>query len=1120
MIVGFGLNSEVFLNQAAKIGIEKSGLDIKYGKIKGGLYSGLEITDFDYQNGDIKADMRVDVDFGALKNGEVKIHDINLSNLRIDKAFLASLMQPSDTNKTKKEGESFIKSVVVDRLHLDTQDIVYEAYHLDSLVLDIKDFKSDLKEQFSGDIQAKIQSNVAQADIDVKLKDGRYDAHIDTDIERDFILPYLKDTNVTLESVPHIMIDAKGDLENVTINANLGEGLLHYTSIMIAPKDIMIDADVGIKSGDIQAKVKGDVDSDFAWLSLTLDTKVNTNDINETLAFDLQSDIKPNQSYISHLLKEQNASVKKMPHLALNAKGDMKNIHVKSRLSEGLLQYGAFEIAPKKLDLDALVDVQKQDISAKLVSLINSNVADIDLQSDVKVSAKDINNTLRYTSKGEIRAKKAYIRSQIPDANVTLSSLSPLTIMIEGDAKAVDADFDLDGEVAYNDLKMQPKIKNSKVHFDLVSKVLESQLHIDATSNKGNLIVDTEVSLDSDDINNTLAYDADISFKDAKPFMGVNLAEIGDILIKAKGSLKDLRAKVDAGKIKADVTSEDFDTFNFTLDTQKLYLGKIYADVPADLNQSFAAMRGRGFYKLGTKEAEVKAKLKGFKYQKHTLFTNEFTLKLKGEDISLSPLILQSDRFKVTLDAKKEGEHVVANIKNRAFFAKAKMTITPLNVHADGEISSIEALLKEVNKVYPVDTDMGVDGKVKFSVRMEGEKVRGDILSDKITLKEGRLEKLHILALYEPGEVRIKNFDFNLAGFEGKGVNRPVRLAREGVITFEGEDASVDVELKDLLYFKGEKKGDVTTGKLSTKTLALAYPEYGATKITTNLEMFQSNGKTAVTGEVRFKETEVNYTSRFLDISKDSDIIIISKKDKKLKEQDDFLQNMFLDVKIVSDDEILYKVDAGEIEMKPDMRIRKDFGQTQRITGKIKILGGMYDFADKRFKLEEGAVAFRGQKDVNPRLDLHVVYDEIEDVLIKIKIGGDKNRPKLAFTSEPQMSKKDIFSYLLFGMSASETEGAATSANKAAERIFGRAISKDLARQLNLDRLDMNRNSDGGIDVKAGKKVKRGTIVYYQNKSTESSVIVEHKLSKSWEVDTEVGKLGQSVDFVYRKGFK
>jgi hypothetical protein len=92
----------------------------------------------------------------------------------------------------------------------------------------------------------------------------------------------------------------------------------------------------------------------------------------------------------------------------------------------------------------------------------------------------------------------------------------------------------------------------------------------------------------------------------------------------------------------------------------------------------------------------------------------------------------------------------------------------------------------------------------------------------------------------------------------------------------------------------------------------------------------------AVTGEVRFKETEVTYQSRFMDISKDSDIIIISKEDKKKKEEDNFLKNTFLNIKIVSDDVLLYKVDEGEIEMKPDILIRKEFGEAQRITGKIK----------------------------------------------------------------------------------------------------------------------------------------------------------------------------------------
>jgi autotransporter translocation and assembly factor TamB len=140
--------------------------------------------------------------------------------------------------------------------------------------------------------------------------------------------------------------------------------------------------------------------------------------------------------------------------------------------------------------------------------------------------------------------------------------------------------------------------------------------------------------------------------------------------------------------------------------------------------------------------------------------------------------------------------------------------------------------------------------------------------------------------------------------------------------------------------------------------------------------------------------------------------------------------------------------------------------------------------------------------------------------VIYIDILGDKRKPKLQFKSKPMMSKKDIFSYLLFGFAVSESDGAQSSAANAAEKIFGRALAKDLARELKLDRLDLTRNQLGGIDIKAGKKVNKKTIIYYQNKSLESSVIVERKLGKHFELDVEAGQESQAVDLFYKKGFK
>ncbi len=236
MIVIFGLNSATFLDKSAKFAIEKSGLDISFSEIKGGLYSGLEIKDFNYQD-DVKADLKVDIDFPALREGKVKVRDINLSNLHIDKDFLATLVSPSEKNTSADTSKnSFIKEISVDRLHLDTKDIVYDTYTLDALVLDVHNFHYDMKEDFSGDINAHIASNVALVDVTMKLKDSHYDAHIDADVQKDFIAPYIQDSNVSLRAMPHIMIEAVGDMDNAVVDAKIGEGVLKYDAIMIRPK--------------------------------------------------------------------------------------------------------------------------------------------------------------------------------------------------------------------------------------------------------------------------------------------------------------------------------------------------------------------------------------------------------------------------------------------------------------------------------------------------------------------------------------------------------------------------------------------------------------------------------------------------------------------------------------------------------------------------------------------------------------------------------------------------------------------------------------------------------------------------------------------------------------------
>ncbi len=1112
LVVGFGLNSESFLNKVATFGIKQSGLDIRYKKISGGLYSGLKIEGFEYED-KIRSNLTIDLDFKALKNGHLLVNDLNVSNLVIDKKFLSSLLDTNSSKESKSETKLPIKDIDIKKLHLDLSDLSYKEYEVYDLSLDVRDFKSNLKDSHSGKIDIVANTNIAKLDGEVKLRGKKYDIRVDSDLKRDFIKRYIKDQNITLNIIPHIHLKANGDLEDVDFNLLLSGGDIDIDSIKIEPKRIKAKGSYGIKSGKLRSDLNLDIDSSLANLLLDSDIKLNTNDLNDSLSFYANSKIKPSNS----LLKDQNLTVKKMPQIFIDAKGDLKKIELNSSIDSGKLSYNDIKIEPKKLNIKAQYFLQNSDLKAKVGLVVDSNIADLNLDAKTDLNLADLNSTLKYSAISTLKAKEGFLKKRLKDTNITLFSLSPLKLNLKGDAKELDTNITLDGELEIDKLKAKPLIKDSNIHLNLLTKELNSNLMIMLNTNRGNALLKSKANLNLNDINSTLKYDMVAKISDTKPYKGVDLSSLGDILLDAKGSLKNLQAKLRSDKIKADINSSDFDRFSLKLDTKKIYLKKIYRDISPDLNRSFVALKSKGSYILSSKTLHLISKLDGFRYNNQTITTNEFVLDIKKDEITLSPVTIRAGDFKLNAFIKKVGDKFVAKLKNRAINLDANFKISPLYVVANGEINSIKSLIKEVNNLYPLKDDFGVDGRLKFSAKSKEDKIIASITSPKITLKEGRLERVKLRAIYQPHKILIKNFDFDMRGFGDKSMNREVRLKRDGIITFDDENATIDIELKNLAYFKATKRGDVIKGKLNSKRLTLSYPKMGHTTISSNIDIFQSKDKRAITGKIEFSDTEINYESRYLDISKDSDIIIIN---GKKQESDDFKNNTFLDLKIFSKDNIIYKVRAGQIEMKPNIVIRKEFGDTPRIRGKIKIMGGEYDLADKRFKIKEGAVAFRGLKEVNPLLDLHVSYDELDEIDIFIDISGDKNRPRLKFSSKPPKPKKDIFSYLLFGMSASESEDALRSANKAAERIFGRAISKDLARELHLDRLDLERNMEGNINIKAGKKVGKKTIFYYQNRDSKSSIIVERKLDKNWDVSIESGDDGEAVDFIYRKGYK
>jgi len=87
-----------------------------------------------------------------------------------------------------------------------------------------------------------------------------------------------------------------------------------------------------------------------------------------------------------------------------------------------------------------------------------------------------------------------------------------------------------------------------------------------------------------------------------------------------------------------------------------------------------------------------------------------------------------------------------------------------------------------------------------------------------------------------------------------------------------------------------------------------------------------------------------------------------------------------------------------------------------QFTGTARLIRGSYDFAGKRFDLEEGRLTFRGETPVNPVLDIRASAD-VQDLSATINVTGTSLRPAIAFSSIPAMPQDELLARLLFGTS-------------------------------------------------------------------------------------------------------
>jgi translocation and assembly module TamB len=193
------------------------------------------------------------------------------------------------------------------------------------------------------------------------------------------------------------------------------------------------------------------------------------------------------------------------------------------------------------------------------------------------------------------------------------------------------------------------------------------------------------------------------------------------------------------------------------------------------------------------------------------------------------------------------------------------------------------------------------------------------------------------------------------------------------------------------------------------------------------------------------------------------------------------------------------------------------------LTGVARVVRGDYDFAGKRFQVDDRGVVYLASTADAVRLDLTATRDD-PTLTAVIRIGGTAAAPTLVLSSTPALPKDEVLSQVLFGASAAQLSG--FQAAQLASAVAGLAggggfdVIGGLRGFAHLDRLAIDSSAAAGFAVAGGKYISDNVYVEVQGGRTGQGAQVEWRVRKHLAIVSRVTSQGdQAVSVRWRRDY-
>ncbi len=202
-----------------------------------------------------------------------------------------------------------------------------------------------------------------------------------------------------------------------------------------------------------------------------------------------------------------------------------------------------------------------------------------------------------------------------------------------------------------------------------------------------------------------------------------------------------------------------------------------------------------------------------------------------------------------------------------------------------------------------------------------------------------------------------------------------------------------------------------------------------------------------------------------------------------------------------------------------DLALSDEPGRVPSGNGQIRIEQGTYTAYGQDLEIQRGRLLFANSPLANPAVDL-VARRRVAEVEVGVRVTGLLSAPELEVFSSPPMTQSDALAYLLFGRpldrGASSADKQRLSAAASALAVGGGWLAAELGRQLGLDQLALESDSEHDLSLHMGAWLSPRLYVQYITGLTSSTNLVRlrYDLTERLQVETQAGSV-QAVDLFY-----